>query len=69
MDEEQILRFIADLPAGFRVVFNLFAIEGYSHAEIADLLGITESTSRSQLARARKQLQEAILSHHKIEVA
>lgn len=65
MDAEELLQLIAALPPGFRVVFNLYAIEGYSHTEIAALLGITESTSRSQLARARKQLQEAVFSLQK----
>lgn len=63
LDEEEILAMIAALPAGFRVVFNLFAIEGYNHAEIAQMLGITESASRSQLTRARKHLQETIFQH------
>lgn len=65
MDAEELLQLIATLPPGFRIVFNLYAIEGYSHTEIAALLGITESTSRSQLARARKQLQEAVFSLQK----
>jgi RNA polymerase sigma-70 factor (ECF subfamily) len=45
------------LPDGYRTVFNLFAIEGYSHAEIAKKLGVSESTSKSQLFKARKSLQ------------
>jgi len=49
------------LPEGFRVVFNLFAIEGYSHKEIAIQLGISEGTSKSQLSRARRQLQDMII--------
>lgn len=60
MAEEEILQLIAGLPPGFRLIFNLYAIEGYSHAEIAQQLRITESTSRSQLARARRLLQEAL---------
>jgi len=47
---------------GYRTVFNLFAIEGYSHQEIGELLGITESTSKSQLNRARSVLKEKITS-------
>jgi RNA polymerase sigma-70 factor (ECF subfamily) len=50
-----------ELPSGFRTVFNMFAIEGYSHAEIAEQLGIQEGTSRSQYARARILLQQKIL--------
>ena len=60
MGAEELLSLIASLPNGFRQVFNLYAIEGYSHAEIAELLGIGESSSRSQLARARKLLQEKL---------
>ena len=48
------------LPPGFRTVFNMYAIEGYSHKEIAQMLGITETTSRTQLSRARIWLQEKI---------
>lgn len=54
---EEILRCINELPVGFKTVFNLYAIEGYSHAEIAKMLKIKESSSRSQLARARQMLQ------------
>lgn len=50
----EILACVAKLPNGYRTVFNLFVIEGYSHSEIADMLGINESTSRSQFIRARK---------------
>ena len=45
------------MPAGYRVVFNMFAIEGYSHKEIAKELGISENTSKSQYSRARSFLQ------------
>jgi RNA polymerase sigma-70 factor (ECF subfamily) len=54
---EEILRCISELPVGFKTVFNLYAIEGYSHAEIAQMLKIKEGSSRSQLARARQMLQ------------
>lgn len=53
---------VASLPHGFRTVFNMYAIEGYSHAEIASLLDISESTSRSQYSRARVLLQRTLLS-------
>jgi RNA polymerase sigma factor (sigma-70 family) len=56
MSLDQLLALIQALPEGCRTVFNLFAVEGYSHKEIAELLGITEGTSRSQLAFARKKL-------------
>jgi RNA polymerase sigma-70 factor (ECF subfamily) len=55
-----LMELIQSLPDGFRAVFNLYAIEGYSHKEIARKLHITESTSRSQYVRARKWLQERI---------
>ena len=58
---KEILELIADLPPGFRTVFNMYVIEGYSHKEIADELGISENTSRSQLQRARVILQKKIL--------
>ncbi|WP_091514292.1 RNA polymerase sigma factor [Flexibacter flexilis] len=54
---EDIIRIIQDLPPVYKVVFNLYAIEGYSHKEIADQLQITESTSRANLAKARAKLQ------------
>lgn len=56
----QLLDMIQSLPQGCQVVFNLFAIEGYSHREIAGLLGISEGTSKSQFARARMLLQEKL---------
>lgn len=55
-----LLELIRQLPAGFRTVFNLYAIEGYAHQEIASLLGISEGTSKSQFARARRQLVEKV---------
>jgi RNA polymerase sigma-70 factor (ECF subfamily) len=51
---------VMSLPPGFRTVFNMYAIEGYTHKEIADALGITETTSRTQLSRARIWLQNKI---------
>ncbi|GAB3322257.1 RNA polymerase sigma factor [Larkinella ripae] len=57
---EDLLNLLEQLPAGYKTVFNLYAIEGYNHAEIADLLGITESTSKSQLHRARALLQRLL---------
>jgi RNA polymerase sigma-70 factor (ECF subfamily) len=55
---EDIQKLIDGLPEGYKIVFNLFAIEGFKHAEIAEKLGITVSTSKSQLFKARKWLQE-----------
>ncbi|MFZ9718449.1 MAG: RNA polymerase sigma factor [Chitinophagaceae bacterium] len=60
LGEQELLQMIAALPPGYRSVFNLFAIEGYAHKEIAELLQISEGTSKSQLARARLMLQEKI---------
>ena len=55
-----LLKMIAALPPGFRTVFNMYVIEGFSHKEIAEALGISETTSRSQLQRARVLLQSKI---------
>ena len=60
---EEILNMLAKIPEGARLVFNLFAIEGYGHAEIAEILGINEGTSKSQYARAKMLLKNQ-LTHH-----
>lgn len=57
---EDLLRKIQQLPLGFRTVFNLYAIEGYQHQEIAELLQISEGTSKSQFSRARMMLKDMI---------
>lgn len=57
----QLLDIIRSLPQGCQIVFNLFAIEGYNHKEIAEMLGISEGTSKSQYSRARTLLQEKLL--------
>ncbi|MCC5918477.1 MAG: sigma-70 family RNA polymerase sigma factor [Cryomorphaceae bacterium] len=60
-DEVEYLQHIIEsLPVGFRTVFNLYAIEGYGHKEIAEMLGISESTSKSQLSRARSILRKKV---------
>ena len=61
ISQKEILELIQAMPAGYRNVLNLFIIEGYSHAEISEMLGINEGTSKSQLSRARVILQQAIL--------
>ncbi|WP_247235911.1 RNA polymerase sigma factor [Telluribacter sp. SYSU D00476] len=61
LEAQELMNIIEGLPTGYRTVFNLYAIEGYSHAEIADLLGISESTSKSQLHRARALLQQLVM--------
>ncbi len=68
MQEEELLELISQLPDGYRVVFNLHAIEGYSHKEIAQILGTGESTSRSQLTKARKMLQTQVIHLQKIRL-
>lgn len=60
LEAAELLKLIARMPAGFRTVFNLYAIEGYSHQEIAKALNISEGGSRSQLSRARLWLQERL---------
>ena len=57
---EDLLKLVNAMPEGYKVVFNLFAIEGYSHKEIADTLGISENTSKSQYLRARAYLRDRI---------
>jgi RNA polymerase sigma-70 factor (ECF subfamily) len=66
MSEQELLHLLSELPDGYRVVFNLYAIEGYSHAEIATMLNIQESTSRSQLMKARKMLQLKVSAFQRV---
>jgi len=61
LSEDEIHKMISQLPEGYRLVFNLNIIEGYSHEEIGILLGIQASTSRTQLVKARRMLQSLIL--------
>jgi len=68
LGEEEILKLINQLPEGYKIVFNLNVIEGYSHEEIAKVLNIQPSTSRSQLVKARKMLQQQIVQLQKIAV-
>ena len=60
LQAEDLMGLLATLPAGYRTVFNLYALEGYGHQEIAELLGISEGTSKSQLSKARAMLQRRI---------
>ncbi len=60
LEAKQVADLIRQLPAGYQTVFNLHAVEGFSHVEIANMLGINEGTSRSQYLRARKLLAECI---------
>ena len=66
LTEKELIGLISGLPEGYRIVFNLSAIEGYSHDEIATMLGIQPATSRSQLIKARRQLQKQLLEYQKI---
>ncbi|MBX9784012.1 MAG: RNA polymerase sigma factor [Chitinophagaceae bacterium] len=65
LGENDLMRLISNLPEGYKVVFNLHVIEGYSHEEIAEMLSIKDSTSRSQLVKARRYLQNEILKLQK----
>ena len=65
LEAEDLLKLVAALPAGYRIVFNLYAIDGYTHKEIATQLGISENTSKSQLSRARSYLQNKLLEIEK----
>lgn len=65
LDSEYLYDAIRKLPDGYRLVFNLYAIEGYSHKEIGEQLGIAESSSRSQLTHARRQLKELLNPYFK----
>lgn len=56
LDADQIHKLVNQLPDGYRVIFNLYAVEGYTHVEIADMLGIAEGTSKSQFSRAKAHL-------------
>ncbi|GAB3730998.1 RNA polymerase sigma factor [Spirosoma lituiforme] len=60
VNESDLMRLVNQLPDGYRTIFNLYAIEGYAHAEIAEMLGISEGTSKSQLSRARMILQTSL---------
>ncbi len=62
---KELLKFVQELSPRYRAVFNLYAIEGYSHKEISGMLGISEGTSKSNLSRARAILQEKINKFYK----
>jgi len=62
LSQAELLKMIQELPNGYRTVFNLNVIEGYTHKEIAEMLNISDNTSKSQLVRARRILQKKVLS-------
>lgn len=68
LSEAELIKMISELPDGYRTIFNLFAIEGYSHKEIAKLLNIEEGSSRSQLVKARRILQSKVNKLYTIAV-
>lgn len=57
MSTKEIIELVQQLPTGYRTVFNLFVVEGYSHQEISDMLNISVGTSKSQLSRAKRMMQ------------
>jgi RNA polymerase sigma factor (sigma-70 family) len=63
LEAEDLQKMIQELPPGYRLVFNMYAIDGYSHKEIAEQLGISENTSKSQLSRARTFLQKILMEN------
>ncbi|MBL7814098.1 MAG: RNA polymerase sigma factor [Saprospiraceae bacterium] len=66
LSEQELISMISGLPNGYRICFNLYVIEGFSHREIAEMLDIEESTSRSQLVKARNMLQNMVLKSQKV---
>lgn len=60
MSEKDLLQIVSELSPGYRTIFNMYVVEGFNHKEISEILGISEGTSKSQLARARMILQEKI---------
>ncbi|MCX6230673.1 MAG: sigma-70 family RNA polymerase sigma factor [Bacteroidetes bacterium] len=62
---EYLIMLIQNLPDGYRMVFNLYEIEGFSHKEVAEIMGISVSTAKTQLFYAKKTLQKKLISEHK----
>lgn len=62
MEQEDVMRFLATLPDSYRIALNMFLVEGYNHKEIGAHLGVTESSSRSLVSRARKMIVKAFES-------
>ena len=60
LDAEKMMLLVQQLPEGYRTVFNMYVVDGYSHKEISEHLGVNENTSKSQLFKARRQLQEQL---------
>ncbi len=68
LSAEQIMEMVNGLTPAYRTVFNLYVVEGYNHNEIGEMLGISEGTSKSNLAKARARLQEKIIQLNKVNV-
>ena len=68
LNEKELLGLINNLPDGYRLIFNLFVIEGYQHEEIAQMLKIQSGTSRSQLVKARNMLKQQIMQKQRIAI-
>jgi RNA polymerase sigma factor (sigma-70 family) len=64
ISNDELLQIIKELPKGYNLVFNLYAIEGYTHIEIAEMLEISEGTSKSQLSKARQMLKKLLIKHN-----
>jgi RNA polymerase sigma-70 factor (ECF subfamily) len=69
LEVADIYNMINSLSPGYRTVFNLYVVEGYSHKEVAEMLNISEGTSKSQLARARYLLMEMVEKNNKIKIS
>ncbi|MEI6346412.1 MAG: RNA polymerase sigma factor [Bacteroidota bacterium] len=63
LNVQQIKSVIQQMPDGYRMIFNLYVIEGYNHREIAELIGINEGTSKSQFSKAKKWLQNRLIKY------
>jgi RNA polymerase sigma factor (sigma-70 family) len=63
---DELLEMINEMPEGYRIVLNLYAIEGYNHKEISEMLNISEGTSKSQLSRARKHLEIILIKKNRV---
>lgn len=68
LSAKDLMRVVQELPTGYRTVFNLYVIDGYSHKEIGEMLGVSEGTSKSQLARGKKMLQEKVMKNEQARV-
>ena len=63
LQAEGVIRAMGQLPEGYRIVFSLYLLEGYDHKEISEIMGISESTSKSQFSRAKQKIKEILMCH------